>query len=110
MAGAPAFDIRVECADPALRQLVERFNSLRRYRAVSDLDDFELTRLMALWGAGSLVSFAVNRQHIVSAAQLLVSSPAVNDEQLMALLQVVAAVAGDDTQIVDQRVHVELPE
>ncbi|WP_316503252.1 hypothetical protein, partial [Klebsiella oxytoca] len=23
--------------------------------------------LMALWGAGSLVSFAVNRQHIVSA-------------------------------------------
>ncbi|EKJ7590371.1 type VI secretion protein VasK, partial [Klebsiella oxytoca] len=41
--------------------------------------------LMALWGAGSLVSFAVNRQHIVSAAQLLVSSPAVNDEQLMAL-------------------------
>ncbi|MEZ5607411.1 MAG: autotransporter assembly complex family protein [Burkholderiaceae bacterium] len=45
---APAFDIRVECADPALRQLVERFNSLRRYRAVSDLDAFELQRLMAL--------------------------------------------------------------
>ena len=48
MVSAPAFDIRVECTDPALRQLVERFNSLRRYRAVSDLDDFELQRLMAL--------------------------------------------------------------
>lgn len=45
---APAFDIRVQCADAALRQLVERFNSLQRYRAVSDLDDFELRRLMAL--------------------------------------------------------------
>lgn len=45
---APAFDIRVECADPALRQLVERFNDLQRYRGVSDLDTFELERLMAL--------------------------------------------------------------
>ena len=48
--GAPAFDIRVECADPALRQLVERFNDLQRYRGVSDLDAFELERLMALAG------------------------------------------------------------
>lgn len=44
--------------------------------------------LVALWGAGSLVSFAVNRHHIVSAAeraQQLVNHPAVNDNQLMAL-------------------------
>ena len=45
---APAFDIRVDCADADLRQLVDRFNSLQRYRAVSDLDAFELERLMAL--------------------------------------------------------------
>ena len=44
--------------------------------------------LIALWGAGSLLSFMVNRQHIVSAAeraQQLVNQPAVSDEQLMAL-------------------------
>lgn len=44
--------------------------------------------LVALWGAGSLLSFIVNRQHIVDAAeraQQLVNHPAVNDEQLMAL-------------------------
>ena len=47
-----------------------------------------LLTLIALWGAGSLLSFIVNRQHIVSAmerAQQLVQSPAINDEQLMAL-------------------------
>lgn len=47
-----------------------------------------LLTLIALWGAGSLLSFMVNRQHIVSAtarAQQLVQHPAVNDEQLMAL-------------------------
>ncbi|MGK3488379.1 ImcF-related family protein, partial [Klebsiella michiganensis] len=47
-----------------------------------------LLTLIALWGAGSVVSFAVNRHHIVSAAaraQQLVNHPAVNDPQLMAL-------------------------
>ncbi|WP_420704062.1 ImcF-related family protein [Citrobacter amalonaticus] len=47
-----------------------------------------LLALIALWGTGSLLSFMVNRQHIVSAterAQQLVQHPAVNDEQLMAL-------------------------
>ena len=57
--------------------------------------------LMALWGAGSLVSFAVNRQHIVSAAQLLVSSPAVNDEQLMAL----QALCNDIGRLQHQQAH-----
>ncbi|VGP56370.1 hypothetical protein SB00175_04880 [Klebsiella oxytoca] len=57
--------------------------------------------LMALWGAGSLVSFAVNRQHIVSAAQLLVSSPAVNDEQLMAL----QALRNDIGRLQHQQAH-----
>ncbi|MFD2376878.1 hypothetical protein ACFSTJ_04630 [Ottowia pentelensis] len=52
---APAFDIRVDCADADLRQLVERFNSLRRYRAVSDLDAFELERLMA-WPSATRAS------------------------------------------------------
>lgn len=44
--------------------------------------------LVALWGAGSLLSFAINRHHIVSAAeraQQLVQQPTVNDLQLMAL-------------------------
>jgi len=45
---APSFDIRVECADNKLRDLVARFNDLQRYRAVRDLDAAELTRLMAL--------------------------------------------------------------
>ena len=47
-----------------------------------------LLTLIALWGAGSLLSFMVNRQHIVSTterAQQLVQHPAINDEQLMAL-------------------------
>ncbi|WP_108704738.1 ImcF-related family protein [Klebsiella oxytoca] len=57
--------------------------------------------LMALWGAGSLVSFAVNRQHVVSAAQLLVSSPAVNDEQLMAL----QALRNDIGRLQHQQAH-----
>ncbi|MEB7874948.1 type VI secretion protein VasK [Klebsiella oxytoca] len=57
--------------------------------------------LMALWGAGSLVSFAVNRQHIVSAAQLLVSSPAMNDEQLMAL----QALRNDIGRLQHQQAH-----
>ncbi len=48
-AAAPdAFDVRVECADDDLRALVERFNTLQRYRAVRDLEDGELARLMVL--------------------------------------------------------------
>ena len=43
-----AFDIRVDCADDDLRTLVERYNTLQRYRAIPDLDDNELARLMAL--------------------------------------------------------------
>ena len=43
-----AFDIRIECADEDLRALVERFNTLQRYRAVRDLEDGELARLMVL--------------------------------------------------------------
>ncbi|MDM4108975.1 ImcF-related family protein, partial [Klebsiella oxytoca] len=46
-------------------------------------------------------SFAVNRQHIVSAAQLLVSSPAVNDEQLMAL----QALRNDIGRLQHQQAH-----
>ncbi|WP_411163335.1 ImcF-related family protein [Klebsiella oxytoca] len=60
--------------------------------------------LMALWGAGSLVSFAVNRQHVVSAAEQvkqLVSSPAVNDEQLMAL----QALRNDIGRLQHQQAH-----
>ena len=45
---APAFDIRVACANQKLRDLVTRFNELQRYRAVPDLDAAELARLMAL--------------------------------------------------------------
>lgn len=47
-----------------------------------------LLTLFALWGLGSLVAFAVNRQHIVNVAeraQQLVQHPAVNNEQLIAL-------------------------
>jgi len=44
----PAFDIRVEVADDDLRALVERHNELQRYRAVTDLDEGELARLLAL--------------------------------------------------------------
>jgi translocation and assembly module TamA len=47
-ASAPAFDIRVACADDKLREMVTRFNDLQRYRAVPDLDAAELARLMAL--------------------------------------------------------------
>ncbi|MDO5291078.1 MAG: BamA/TamA family outer membrane protein, partial [Pseudomonadota bacterium] len=43
-----AFDIRVDVADKALRELVQRHNELQRYRAVSDLDEAELARLLAL--------------------------------------------------------------
>ncbi|MDR2990952.1 MAG: BamA/TamA family outer membrane protein [Burkholderiaceae bacterium] len=45
---APSFDVRVDCADDKLRDLVTRFNDLQRYRAVPDLDAAELARLMAL--------------------------------------------------------------
>ena len=45
---ASAFDIRVDCADEDLRALVERHNELQRYRAVTDLDESEFARLMAL--------------------------------------------------------------
>ncbi|PKH22402.1 type VI secretion protein VasK [Enterobacterales bacterium CwR94] len=47
-----------------------------------------LMALMGLWGAGALLSFAVNRQQIVSVAQqahVLVDHPAVSDDQLTAL-------------------------
>ncbi|WP_312235479.1 ImcF-related family protein [Pseudescherichia sp.] len=47
-----------------------------------------LLTLVVLWGAGSLLSFIINRQHIVTAterAQQLVSHPVVSDEQLVAL-------------------------
>ena len=47
-----------------------------------------LLTLLALWGLGSVTAFAVNRQHIITAAgraQQLVRHPAVNDNQLMAL-------------------------
>ncbi len=43
-----AFDIRVQVEDKDLRELVERHNELQRYRAVTDLDDTEFARLMAL--------------------------------------------------------------
>ncbi len=45
---ASAFDIRVEAPDEDLRSLVARHNELQRYRAVTDLDDTEIARLMAL--------------------------------------------------------------
>ncbi|MFT3779626.1 MAG: BamA/TamA family outer membrane protein [Ottowia sp.] len=44
----PAFDIRVEVADDDLRALVERHNELQRYRAVADLEETELARLLVL--------------------------------------------------------------
>lgn len=47
-----------------------------------------LLTLVVLWGAGSLLSFIINRQHIVTTterAQQLVSHPVVSDEQLVAL-------------------------
>lgn len=47
-----------------------------------------LLALLALWGLGSVFSFAVNRQHIVDDARLaqqLVRHPEVSDEQLIAL-------------------------
>ncbi|QTD44656.1 autotransporter assembly complex protein TamA [Ottowia testudinis] len=43
-----AFDIRVDTADKDLRELVERHSELQRYRAVTDLDEAEFARLMAL--------------------------------------------------------------
>ncbi|MEB2348689.1 MAG: BamA/TamA family outer membrane protein [Comamonadaceae bacterium] len=45
---APAFTLRVEAEDKDLRALIERHGVLPRYRSVSDLDDTELARLMAL--------------------------------------------------------------
>lgn len=47
-----------------------------------------LLTLLALWGLGSVMAFAVNRQHIVSVAaraQQLVSHPVTSDAQLIAL-------------------------
>ena len=43
-----AFDIRVEAEDKDLRELIERHSALQRFRAVTDLDDTEFARLMAL--------------------------------------------------------------
>lgn len=47
-----------------------------------------LLTLLALWGLGSVVAFAVNRQHIMAAAdraQQLVSADTLNDRHLIAL-------------------------
>lgn len=46
-----------------------------------------LLALIALWAAGSLLSFIVNRQQIVSATQRvqLLRQPVVNDQQLIDL-------------------------
>ncbi|MDR3104220.1 MAG: type VI secretion protein VasK [Yokenella regensburgei] len=63
-----------------------------------------LLTLLALWGLGSVVAFAVNRQHIVSAAdraQQLMQPPAVNDEQLMAL----QALRNDIGRMQHQQTH-----
>ncbi|RYC18325.1 ImcF-related family protein, partial [Yersinia pseudotuberculosis] len=49
---------------------------------------YSLLALIVLWGVGSVVSFAVNRHQMVSAAQQaqqLAQSQAVSDQQLMAL-------------------------
>ncbi|EIT32101.1 intracellular multiplication and human macrophage-killing family protein, partial [Yersinia pestis PY-96] len=49
---------------------------------------YSLLALIVLWGVGSVVSFAVNRHQMVSAAQQaqqLAQSHAVSDQQLMAL-------------------------
>lgn len=43
----PAFDLVVRAPDP-LKELLERNLELRRYRAVSDLDDTEIARLIVL--------------------------------------------------------------
>ncbi|MDO5623486.1 MAG: BamA/TamA family outer membrane protein [Pseudomonadota bacterium] len=43
-----AFDIRVQAPTASLRELVQRHSELQRYRAVTDLDDAEFARLMAL--------------------------------------------------------------
>lgn len=45
---ASAFDLRVECDDAELRTLVERHAELLRYRAITDLDEAELARLLVL--------------------------------------------------------------
>lgn len=63
-----------------------------------------LLMLLALWGLGSVVAFAVNRQHIVSAAeriQQLVQHPAVNDKQLIAL----QALRNDIGRMQNQQAH-----
>ena len=47
-----------------------------------------LMAIMGIWGAGTLLSFAVNRQQIISVAEqahALVEHPSVSDEQLTAL-------------------------
>jgi len=46
-AGVPSFDLQVR-APASVRPLLERHLELRRYREVSDLDDAELVRLIAL--------------------------------------------------------------
>lgn len=47
-AGPGAFDIRVQADDARLRVLVEKHTLLRRYRALTDLDEGEYRRLMVL--------------------------------------------------------------
>lgn len=46
--GPPVFNIRVEAADEHLRELVERHNMLQRYQMLTDLNEGEYQRLMAL--------------------------------------------------------------
>lgn len=46
--GAPAFDIEVRATNPELRALLLTHLELGRYRAVSDLDDAELARLIVM--------------------------------------------------------------
>lgn len=43
-----AFDIRVETEDEELREFIERHTELQRYRAITDLDEAEFARLMAV--------------------------------------------------------------
>src|SRR6476660_8009199 len=47
MAQGPSFTIDVR-APPQVRALLEEHLELRRYREVTDLDDYELARLMVL--------------------------------------------------------------
>lgn len=65
-----------------------RVRGRRVGRAWEQTLGWTLIAIMGVWGAGTLLSFAVNRLQIVSVAQqarTLVEQPAVSDDQLMAL-------------------------